>query len=191
MGVPVSDVRVKVVRARPEPWVLGPGGWGELELPVEEAGEVVVSGDHVQKGYINDPQAVRANKVLDADGVVWHRTGDLGYLDARGRLWLVGRVNSAIPTSSGGHLYPIKVEALVEGLAGVRRAALVRVRERVGVAVELDEGATAPELGAVQKVARAPELQAVWVVGSIPVDPRHNAKIDVPVLRRLLEGGAE
>lgn len=69
-------------------------------------GEVLIRGPIVMQGYFNRPDATAA--VLK-DG--WLHTGDLGYLDAQGRLYITGRSKEIIVLSSGKNLYPEEIEA--------------------------------------------------------------------------------
>jgi len=73
----------------------------------EGVGEVLARGPNVMLGYADDEAATRA--VIDADG--WLHTGDLGKLDGRGRLTLVGRAKDVVISSSGENVYPEDVEA--------------------------------------------------------------------------------
>jgi acyl-CoA synthetase (AMP-forming)/AMP-acid ligase II len=94
-GTPVPEIALRIVRAHDGPIELGTDGWRPWELPRGEAGEVVVSGEHVLRGYLDDPESDRANKIRDGE-TVWHRTGDGGRLDETGRLWLLGRVSRRV-----------------------------------------------------------------------------------------------
>src|SRR5690606_25872469 len=111
-------------------WQLDERGWAGVQVPRGEVGELLVTGDHVQKDYFQDPAAVARNKVTGPDGRVWHRLGDLGRLDERGRIWLVGRVSDAVALPDGRRLYPIAVEAVAREVQGVRQAALVAHRDQ-------------------------------------------------------------
>jgi long-chain acyl-CoA synthetase len=71
-----------------------------------EDGEILIRGPVVMAGYFNRPDATR--EALQ-DG--WLHTGDLGYLDAEGRLYLTGRKKEIIVLSSGKNLYPEEIEA--------------------------------------------------------------------------------
>ena len=51
--------------------------------------------EHVCHGYFNNP-GLRSRQIRGHDGTIWHRTGDLGRIDEKGYLWLVGRVHNAI-----------------------------------------------------------------------------------------------
>ena len=53
-----------------------------------EIGEIVVKGPQVSTGYFKDVPAFSKNKIMEKNGVVWHRTGDLGYFDENDILWI-------------------------------------------------------------------------------------------------------
>lgn len=74
-------------------------------LPAGSVGEVTVKGPNVMIGYWNKPAETKA--VLDAEG--WYRTGDLGYLDGEGYLFLVDRSKDMI-VSGGENVYCTEVE---------------------------------------------------------------------------------
>ena len=160
VGRPVPQIDLRVVSP------------GTLEA-AERIGEVVVSGEHVNRGYFEDPSADAENKLADGE-VIWHRTGDTGYLDERGRVWLVGRVKDMV-----GGLHPFMLEGRADARDWVRRSALVEVHGEPVLAVVGDgpTDALAEELGV-----------RVEGVEAIPLDPRHNAKIDRAALRGILEG---
>ena len=80
---------------------LGRGGWKALEQKPGQAGEIVVSGPQVQRGYLGDPEGEARNKIKDGSKV-WHRTGDAGYLDAQGRLFLLGRLQQRVERETAG-----------------------------------------------------------------------------------------
>jgi acyl-CoA synthetase (AMP-forming)/AMP-acid ligase II len=141
----------------------------DLELLLDQdpegvAREIVVRGPHVA-------------------GTGWHRTGDAGWVDARGRLWLLGRCAARI-ADARGVIYPLSVEARAQSHASVRRAALAPHRGRRILAVELHRDARPTE---VREQLRSPEIDEVRVLDRIPVDARHHSKVDYAALARLLE----
>jgi acyl-CoA synthetase (AMP-forming)/AMP-acid ligase II len=191
VGRAADGVEVKVVTAREGAWTLEASGWRGVELPPGTPGELLVTGEHVQKAYWRNPRAVAENKVMGPDGRTWHRMGDLGYQDAQGRLWLVGRVREEVWTGERA-LYPLQVEGLVDALPGVRRSALVAVR---GEPVVVVVPASAPPPGLEARVldacaAAGFAVARVLVRDALPLDPRHNAKIERARLREMLERGA-
>jgi acyl-CoA synthetase (AMP-forming)/AMP-acid ligase II len=153
-----------------------------LSLGVEEVGEIVVCGDHVLRGYLNG--AGDAETKFTVSGSLWHRTGDLGWIDRAGRLWLMGRASAAI-RDNRGVLYPFAVELAARQIPGVRRAALIAVQGQRVLALEANASAVAEAARSKLQWAR---LDAIRILRSIPLDKRHNAKVDYVALRRLVKG---
>jgi acyl-CoA synthetase (AMP-forming)/AMP-acid ligase II len=152
------------------------GGIEPFCVPDGAVGELVVAGEHVNRAYVDDPEATAANKLFPADGTCWHRTGDLALRDAQGRLWLVGRQADVVHVG-GRTLHPLLVEEAIETLPGVRRAGLVDV-PGLGPTLAVEGDASAVRLPAIRVVA----------VDRIPVDARHNSRVDRGRLRELLKG---
>jgi olefin beta-lactone synthetase len=184
-GRPIPEIALRIL---PDRWgkPLGPytaEAFARELLPAGQPGEIVVSGAHVGRGYVGG--AGDEETKIDVDGVTWHRTGDAGYLDASGRLWLMGRCAARIEDAHGT-VYPFAVEAAVSAHPVVRRSALVAWR---GVRLLLVEPAYPvydSELDVLKQSLAWARLAAVRVVPHIPVDRRHNGKVDYPALRKLL-----
>ncbi len=150
-------------------------------------GEILVSGRHVLTHYIDNPEATRESKIPRPDGTVWHRTGDAGYLDERGRLWLVGRVKDGI-LAGNRIVWPYPVEKSLDNLPGIRRSAALAWEGKVLLVLET-QGTL--DLAPVRELMKeAGIFRAAWAtVTDMPVDGRHNSKIDRPLLRDWLERG--
>lgn len=138
VGMPVSDVHVRIVDSED----------GTKELPAKEVGEIVIQAPQLMRGYWNNP-AETAN--ILRDGSLY--TGDLGYLDEDGYLFIVDRKKDLIKTS-GYQVWPREIEEVI--------AAHPQVAE-VGVAGVPD--------------ARKGEAITAWVV------PRPGESIDTEALR--------
>ncbi len=164
------------------------------ELPNGQVGEILVRGKHVSPGYYLDPENTRKNKVPDPQGD-WHRFGDAGYLDAQGRLWLCGRVSQRVKTDSG-NLFPLQVEPLFDAHPKVRRSGLVGVPTPEGelpaLCVEVEPDVGKNELAGLYEelLARAADsdmannIHTILFKRRLPVDPRHNSKIERPHLAK-------
>lgn len=74
--------------------------------PQKVAGEILVRGEHVMKGYYKNEKDTR--KVLDADG--WLHTGDMGTMDPDGTLYIRGRSKTMILSGNGQNIYPEEIE---------------------------------------------------------------------------------
>ncbi|MBV8980321.1 MAG: AMP-binding protein [Acidimicrobiia bacterium] len=108
------------------------------ELPIGEAGEVVVKGPTVMAGYLDDADATAA--ALSDDG--WLRTGDLGVLDERGCLRIVGRIKDMFIVG-GFNVYPAEIENALLRHPDVLQAAVIGVPDarlgEVGMAFVVGE----------------------------------------------------
>jgi acyl-CoA synthetase (AMP-forming)/AMP-acid ligase II len=184
VGRPAPSIRVRIL---PDRWgtpipSLAPSAFERDTLPVRRAGEIVVSGGHVVPGYL-DGEGDEETKIL-VGGQIWHRTGDAGYVDGEGRLWLLGRCSARV-ADGGGVLYPLAVECAASRVSGVRRSAFLRHRGRRVLVVETDQTDAFPRRSLLHQLAWA-HLEEVITIRRIPVDGRHNAKIDLAALRDTL-----
>src|SRR5690606_34695162 len=112
---------------------------------------------------------------------------DAGYLDTEGRLWLLGRAQARI-SDNRGTIYPFAVECAASRIDGVRRSALVQHAGKRLLIVEPTRGAPADLPDVLARQLPWARLDAVRLMGRIPVDRRHNAKIDYTALARRLQG---
>lgn len=185
VGRPVRGVELAVIRIDDGPL---PTWSDELRVPAGEVGEIVVRGPVVTRSYHNRPESTALAKIGDAAGGFWHRMGDLGHLDASGRVWFCGRKSQRVVTAKGT-LFTIPCEAVFNTHPAVLRTALVGVgppgAARPVLCVELrkdvsrtDENALRAELltlGAGH--AHTKDIRDILFHPDFPVDIRHNAKI--------------
>lgn len=197
-GRPVDRIRARLVRIHDGPIALGPEGWAAWEVPAGEVGELVVSGEHVCRDYYRNPGAVRENKIAGPDDTIWHRMGDTGSFDSEGRFWIAGRVHSTI-WRQGEAVHPQLVEQAAQGEdPRIRRVAAVGLSdpvlgERVAVVVETAAGEELRDEIRNRLTAAGQPVDEIVLTGEpLPVDPRHNSKIDYRALRaRLSESERE
>ena len=69
-------------------------------------GEIQIKGDNVMLGYYNNPEANEA--AFTTDG--WYRTGDIGYMDGDGYVYITGRMKSVIVLENGKNVFPEEIE---------------------------------------------------------------------------------
>ncbi len=198
VGRPFDGVELKIVEIVDGPI---PTLGHAHELLPGAIGEILVRGPHVSPRYAEDPDSTHKNKVADPAGGVWHRLGDAGYVDDEGRLWCAGRVGHRIELATGP-LFPLLCEPIFDAHPRVRRSGLVGVRDHDGtmtpvICVELTDGATrGADLAVLRdellaRAARHPAARQVRHLlfhSRLPVDPRHNSKIERPTLARWAAG---
>lgn len=104
IGTPVTDCEVKVV--------LDEG---------QDTGEILVKGENIMKGYFENPEATA--EVFTDDG--WFRTGDVGYMDRDGYVYITGRKKNVIILSNGKNIYPEEIEEYMYGIPEIKECVVV------------------------------------------------------------------
>jgi acyl-CoA synthetase (AMP-forming)/AMP-acid ligase II len=181
-GFPDKAIQLRILREADRECI-GPLTAVEFEAVCQrrgEPGQIVVSGPHVQPGYLHGLGDHETK--LRVNETTWHQTGDAGYLDPDGRLWLLGRSKARIHDEHGT-LYPFQAECAAHRDPGVRRAAMVAQRGERLLAIESRTGVNIHDL--TKRLTRL-GIHRVQIVRRLPVDKRHNAKIDYAELRRIL-----
>jgi acyl-CoA synthetase (AMP-forming)/AMP-acid ligase II len=153
-----------------------------------EIGEILVQGASVTRHYDKLPEADANSKVTDGE-VHWHRMGDMGWLDADGRLWFCGRKAERVRTAEQV-LYTDCCEAVFNQHPQVFRSALIDSGNgRPAIVVEPEPGAF-PKSAAARRafvaalkvlgatVACTQGIDRFFFAARFPVDVRHNAKIN-------------
>lgn len=185
VGRPVKSITLAIIPITDTPVDV----WSDdLALPVWEVGEIAVRGPQVSHAYLNRPEATKMAKIPDPSGGVWHRMGDVGYLDNTGRIWFCGRKAHRVVTSRRT-LFTIPVEGVFNTHPKVFRTALVGVgtsgNQLPVLCVELETKTGKPEQELIrtellQLGSRYPHtknIQKILFHPAFPVDIRHNAKI--------------
>jgi long-chain acyl-CoA synthetase len=91
------------------------------ELPRGEIGDIIVRGDNVMQGYLGRPEAT-AETIVNG----WLLTGDMGYMDEDGFLFIVDRKKDLI-ISKGINIYPREIEEVIDAFTGVKASAVVGI----------------------------------------------------------------
>jgi acyl-CoA synthetase (AMP-forming)/AMP-acid ligase II len=183
VGRPFPTMRLKIIDI-----VEGPiGSLADVrEVPAGEIGEIIVQGAVVTREYFRKPEATAAAKIPDGTGF-WHRMGDVGYLDGAGALWFCGRKSHIVETGEG-RMFTDCVEAIFNAHPRVARCALVgigpRPRQTPVIVVELESGPAPEALTAELRDLAKTNVNTrqierfLYYPGSLPVDVRHNTKIN-------------
>lgn len=152
----------------------------EIQIWIRDQ-EIVVTGNHVNQSYYQDSKSDAENKIHH-EGTIWHRTGDAGFMDDDGNLWLLGRMGDAVQG-----IWPVTIESRAECVDFVRKAAFVEHRGAGLLVLELEKGHNPKTLSPTDKQTIANIFPNTRFVAQIPVDPRHNSKIDRKQLQKILE----
>ena len=180
IGKPVAELEAEIIRISDDPIA----NWSDdLKLGAEEVGEIVVKGKNVTQAYFNRDEATQLAKIKD-QGRYWHRMGDLGYKDQQGRLWFCGRKAHRVILANK-ELYSVQCESVFNAHPQVHRTALVGVRGKAVLCVEIDKEADEVNVEHLKKELLTwaaeneltKDIQRILFHPSFPVDIRHNAKI--------------
>jgi len=178
VGRPVPGIEVRIVDDE------------ERDVATGEQGQVLVRGHNVMGGYVDDPEATR--EVLRGG---WMHTGDVGRLDAEGRLTVVDRIKDMI-IRGGNNVYPSEVEDALSHHPAIAELAVVgrpdaHYGEEVVAVVVLRAGAelspAALDRYARERLARNKVPREVVFVDALPLGP--SRKVLKRELRRRIEAG--
>jgi acyl-CoA synthetase (AMP-forming)/AMP-acid ligase II len=197
VGTPLADVEVKII-------AIDDGNVATIEdateLPVGEIGEAIVRSPHISDHYYNAAKEMAENKISDGD-TRWQRLGDTGFLDEKGRLWVCGRRAHRV-VNENGVWFPLRCEFVFNTHPDVLRTALIGPVASPGeapkptICVELLPEARSKrdqveaelrELASSHDSTRG--IEDFVFIDTLPVDRRHNAKIDRPGLARKAAAG--
>jgi len=183
IGRPIGDTRVELIKISDDPITQL---HDKLKVPEKQVGEITVKANLVTKHYFNNREADLLAKIPDPDGEVWHRMGDLGWKDSKGRIWFCGRKSHRVITQDET-LFTIPVEAIFNNHEKVFRSALagagrknmqtpvvfiepcVKINNKKTFIKELLDLAKSNPLTA--------SIEHIFIEKAFPVDIRHNSKI--------------
>jgi long-chain acyl-CoA synthetase len=111
-----------------------------LELRIAEPnpetgeGEIQARGPNVMSGYYNNPEQTTA--VFTSDG--WFRTGDLGYIDKDGIVFIRGRIKNVLLGTNGENIYPEEIEAILNGIEYIEESLVVQEEGKIGALISIN-----------------------------------------------------
>jgi acyl-coenzyme A synthetase/AMP-(fatty) acid ligase len=184
IGRPINDIDVRIIKISDDPI----SKWStDLLVEDTEIGEITVRGDLVTRQYFERPKADALSKIKDGN-TIWHRMGDLGWIDSKGRIWFCGRKSHRVAIEEMT-LFTIPCEAIFNNHPMVFRSALVGIgppnRQKPVVCIELEPKKDKVKKKKIEKelleLAQQNEftkkIDTILFCKSFPVDIRHNSKI--------------
>jgi olefin beta-lactone synthetase len=184
VGKPVSNLDIRIIRLNDD--VISE--WSDdLEMAVNQIGEICVKGPQVTRSYFNRNKETGLAKIR-SEGGFYHRMGDIGYIDGQDRLWFCGRKSQRVITETET-LFTICCEAIFNTHPFVFRSALVAAKDNNKtvpvICIELEAEHKRFNKNELTKdllaLAAASELtkniKHILFHSGFPVDIRHNAKI--------------
>ena len=148
------------------------------EINPEVRGEILVKGENVVNGYLN---------VQKNPDEKWHRTGDMGYINKKGQLVLLGRVKGRIQIEENIY-YPFTVETAFSFCKNLKKSVLTSKDDKLYLFAERN-----PEFkGYLSEDNEIKELKEKFgifkiIETEIPMDKRHNSKTDYKKLEEIVE----
>ncbi|OGR28489.1 MAG: peptide synthase [Desulfobacterales bacterium RIFOXYA12_FULL_46_15] len=183
IGRPICNTRVEIIRITDSPITQI---HDTIKVPEKQVGEIMVKADLVTEHYFNNREADLLSKIQDSDGRIWHRMGDLGWRDSKGRIWFCGRKSHRVVTRKET-LFTIPVEAVFNNHEKVFRSALAGVGPRNDEtpvifiepysAVKDEKALTGELLALARSNPLTSGIEHIFIEKSFPVDIRHNSKI--------------
>lgn len=197
IGLPIKGIQVKIIEATNDS--IKKISDAKILLP-NEIGEIIVQGPIVTREYMSLIEETNLAKIMEDNEKFWHRMGDVGFLDEKGMLWFCGRKSHCVHTAEGT-LYPIQCEAIFNLHPDVKRSALVGlgkkgseipaiVIERKDQQFLQDKSRSIFEaelFTLAKKYPHTSNITKIYFSKSLPVDVRHNIKIDRLKLKSEIE----
>jgi acyl-CoA synthetase (AMP-forming)/AMP-acid ligase II len=184
VGRPIKGIDVRIITITDQPIA----DWSEVVLQADgETGEIAVSGEIVTQGYFQRPTDDALSKIRDGQRI-WHRMGDLGWMDHKGRIWFCGRKGHRVVTPHKT-LFTIPCEAIFNNHPAVFRSALVGIgsspNQKPIICIELEPGKKKIKqkilFQELHDLARdnvlTEDIDTFLIHPAFPVDVRHNSKI--------------
>ncbi len=172
LGKTIDVLQTKIIKTENNPLV-------DNVVEKGEVGEIILAGPHVIKEYIDNHPANKTLKLKSKDGVVWHRIGDLAYMDNENNLWLVGRISDQIDSSTGKiPCYDLEEELLT--LFG-NKCAFIDKNKTLFIEGEMTKKLE-NDLVQYLSVKNLHDFK-VHFLKKLPVDQRHFSRVDRSFLR--------
>jgi acyl-CoA synthetase (AMP-forming)/AMP-acid ligase II len=183
IGRPINNIDVRLIRIIDSPIKTFSD---DLLIPQGEIGEFIVKGDLVSKIYYENHELNTLDKIREENDI-WHRMGDLGWMDKHNRFWFCGKKSHRVITEHGT-LYSIPCEAIFNNHPSVYRSTLVGIglseNKMPVICIELEEDKTLNKkdiekelLTLAEKNVITKDIKSFLFHKSFPVGIQHNSNI--------------
>ncbi len=192
-----DGLRYKFVKITKDPlFVKSTDDWQKIEVKKDSVGELIVSGEHVCEKYYNNQEAFIHSKIEDCDRKIWHRTGDLGFVDEFNNLWIVGRVHNAIKRKED-YFFPVRAEIILKRFTEIEKAAFLGFPDSelgqktiavYSLRANINDNQKSNIKNEIKRILEKNNfiVDCIVEVEDIPMDPRHHSKVEYAVLRQYL-----
>ena len=188
LGMPIDEIELCIIEGQSPAHELSftRDQFESMKMPRLEEGEIVVSGAHVVPGYLGG--LGDSETKFKVGGRIFHRTGDAGYVDDHGQVFLTGRAAYGVKNGADT-IYPLSVELQALQNKDVERCAFISLGGKKILALTIKSGSSktrvVAELESIFALSRT-KVDRFVVVESLPVDERHGSKIVYSKLKRQL-----
>lgn len=174
-----ESVTVKIIPIVNESIAPSEKDWQNLPLVQGQIGEIVVSGSHVLEQYFKNEKAQKRQK-FTVNNTLWHRTGDSGFFDERGNLFLTGLCRYAFWYKEKFYTL-FELEHKLQSIDGIAESTVLKFKDFTHLFVVSKSGFSQKNI--LQTVAKQdiPFDKVHWLQ-ALPKDPRHNSKVDYGAL---------
>ncbi|MEO9531781.1 MAG: AMP-binding protein [Crocinitomicaceae bacterium] len=174
VGTPIEEIEFEIVDFVNRP--IEGEEFDQLKLTAGNIGEVVVTGKHVNKNYYENPAAFKKHKIIDGNGQIWHRTGDIGYR-LNNQVFLVGR-DHRIYQHENKNIYPYPIEQYLEKKLGCTDVGYIQKEKQFICYVGQSSLSSDVVKQAILEV-NYPVDEVVISSKALPRDARHKSKLQV------------
>ncbi len=158
---------------------LSPITFESIQLENGQLGEILVKGNHVLAKYFENTEAFEVNKV-NVEEDIWHRTGDSG-IKIGDQLFLHGRVGQLIRSENGSWLSPFIIEYELSKITNVERGTLLKINQELVLIIE-----SKLRYISLDNLVQNFPYDRLIIIDKIPMDPRHQSKIDYALLKKQI-----
>lgn len=182
IGRPVDDMKVEVIDQE-----TNPENFDEKSLLKKgRIGELIVFGPRVTKSYFKRPEVQADSKLIDKNGGVWHRMGDIGYIDNTGMIWFLCR-KKHVRISQEKWIYPDQQEQSYNYHLKIDECAVISPSGFNSIFLvapyQLQGSLNIADINRVAELCGFKKPEVKFYPSILPTDTRHNSKIN----RELIE----